>query len=111
MLYPPKCPIESDAERGYSILKSQDTVSSNPERKIMVDDMEFARLRARVSLLEDQMKFLLDRLNLEYIDNPSPSFPDVVALKRQGKLIDAIKLYREKTNAGLAEAKEFVDKL
>jgi len=37
--------------------------------------------------------------------------PEVVALARQGKKIQAIKLYRELTNVGLKTAKDVVDNL
>ena len=43
--------------------------------------------------------------------DPSGGFPDVVQLARSGKKIEAIKLYRQYTNAGLKEAKDFVDSL
>lgn len=79
----------------------------------MVDDTMFAKLQARVSLLERQVEFLLTQLKMEYTDVP-PSlrgYADVAELKRKGNVIEAIKLYRSKTNAGLAEAKEFVDNL
>jgi ribosomal protein L7/L12 len=78
-----------------------------------MDDQYIAQLQARVSLLERQVEFLLAHLKLEYQDTPPSSrqYPDVAELKRQGKFIDAIKLYRSKTNTGLAEAKAFVDSL
>ncbi len=76
------------------------------------DNIEFAKLKARVALLERQIQFLLDHLELEYIDSqPLSIYSDVVELKRQGKLIEAIQLYRSKTEATLTEAKLFVDGL
>jgi ribosomal protein L7/L12 len=36
---------------------------------------------------------------------------EIVSLTSQGRLIDAIKLYRERTGAGLAEAKQAVEKM
>ena len=76
-----------------------------------MDEQQIAMLQMRVSLLERQMKFLLEHQRLEYVDYVQTQFPDVLELKRQGKLIDAIKLYRSKTNAGLAEAKTYVESL
>jgi hypothetical protein len=76
--------------------------------------MDHARLKGQVSRLERQAQFLLDHLQLEYVDSQPEtvvSYPDVVELKRKGKIIEAIQLYRLKTNAGLAEAKMFVDEL
>ena len=76
------------------------------------NDVEFSQLSARVAALERDVRFLLERLNLQQASGSSLlSYPDVAQLKREGKIIDAIKLYREKTNAGLAEAKQFVDQL
>jgi len=54
----------------------------------------------------------MKHLNYQYVDRPSSQvYPDVLELKRQGKLIDAIKLYRSYSNVGLAEAKTFVENL
>ena len=78
----------------------------------MVDDAQFARLNARVELLERQVTFLLNQASLTYVDRPASSvYPDVAELKHQGKLIDAIKLYRSYTNASLMDAKNFVEDL
>ena len=76
------------------------------------DDMEFAKLSARVDTLERAVEFLLAQVSPNYKGGPPPSaYGDVLELKRQGKYIEAIKLYRLKTNAGLAEAKQYVDNL
>ncbi|WP_235736311.1 ribosomal protein L7/L12 [Nocardioides alcanivorans] len=40
-----------------------------------------------------------------------PDLTEVMALKQQGKLIHAIKVYRELTGVGLREAKETVERL
>ena len=78
----------------------------------MPDDMEFAQLTARVATLERAVEFLLAQAGSAYHDTlPVAAYPEVVELKRQGKIIDAIKAYRLKTNTGLAEAKQFVDNL
>ncbi len=78
----------------------------------MVDDAQFAKLNARVELLERQVAFLLNQTSVAYIDRPvARSYPDVAELKHQGKLIDAIKLYRSYTNTSLAEAKNFVENM
>ncbi len=77
----------------------------------MVDDIEFANLTSKVRLLERQVDFLLKHLNVQFVDIPDETYPDVAALKRAGKIIDAIKLYRSYTNTGLAEAKTFVDNM
>jgi ribosomal protein L7/L12 len=78
----------------------------------MVEDAQFAKLNARVALLERQVEFLLKQSSLIYVDQPvAVSYPDVVELKRKGQLLEAIKVYRSYTNASLMEAKNFVENL
>lgn len=74
--------------------------------------LEVIKLSSRVALLEREVEFLLDHSSVKYVDSPPlVAFPEVVELKRQGKIIEAIQAYRARTNAGLAEAKAFVDTL
>jgi ribosomal protein L7/L12 len=78
----------------------------------MVDDVEFAKVNARVALLERQVNFLMQQLKMQYVDPPaSQLFPEVAALRRKGDLIGAIQLYRRQTNASLAEAKTYVENI
>jgi hypothetical protein len=78
----------------------------------MVDDAEFGKLNLKVQLLERQVDFLLKQLKLQYVDTPPTQlYPDVAELKRKGNIIGAIQAYRSHTNAGLAEAKAFVDNM
>ena len=78
----------------------------------MVTETEVQLLRSRVNELEDRLKLLYRHLNLEYADpgaDPvmSPKIQDAL---RSGNKIEAIKLYREMTGVGLAEAKDAIDK-
>jgi ribosomal protein L7/L12 len=68
-------------------------------------------LALRLRRIEDQVKLLSDRAGIPWDDGSSGMHPDVVALAREGKTIQAIKLHREMTGLGLAEAKEAVDRL
>jgi ribosomal protein L7/L12 len=79
----------------------------------MPTEAEFLALKARVNELEDKLQFLYRRLNLEYTDPGSnPAFaPQVLEALRRGNKIEAIKLYRELTGTGLAEAKRAIDEL
>ena len=78
----------------------------------MVYESEVADLRRRVAKLERTVDFLLEQLKLTYVDNPGvEASPDIMELVREGKKIEAIKAYREKTGAGLAEAKQYIDSL
>ncbi len=70
----------------------------------------------RLNRLERKVDFLLRELNL--VEKEEATLPDfgpgltaVAELARQNRKIEAIKLYREMTGAGLNEAKEVVDRL
>ncbi len=70
----------------------------------------------RLNRLERKVDFLLRELNL--VEKEEATLPDfdpvlsaVAELARQNHKIEAIKLYRELTGAGLKEAKEVVDRL
>lgn len=72
--------------------------------------------RQRIMDLERKVEFLLKELKLEekekaYVPDISPLLLEALALVRKGKKIDAIKHYREKTGASLAEAKAIIDKI
>ncbi len=77
----------------------------------MVTEAEIQLLRSRVNELEDRLNFLYRRLNIEYADpNSDPVLsPQVQEALRGGNKIEAIKIYRELTGVGLAEAKQAID--
>jgi ribosomal protein L7/L12 len=64
-----------------------------------------------VAELEDRVEFLYRHLKLEFVADPIAANARVVAQIRAGNLIEAIKVYREIYNAGLAEAKTAVDRI
>ena len=69
-------------------------------------------LRERVRRLEQRVDALLRHFGLaELPHEPQQALGEVLALKREGRLIDAIKRYRELTGVGLKEAKDYVDRL
>jgi ribosomal protein L7/L12 len=78
--------------------------------------MDFeTEMRNRIIRLEQKVDFLLKELNLTEQEAANsaitnPVFAEVIALLRQGKTIQAIKLYREKTGVSLKEAKETIEK-
>ena len=78
----------------------------------MVTEAEMQLLRSRINELEDRLKFLYRRLNIEYADpNSDPVIsPQIQAALRRGNKIEAIKIYRELTGVGLAEAKQVIDR-
>lgn len=78
-----------------------------------MDQHDFDMLKARVADLEDKMRFIFGRLNIEYIEGDMQQMltPKIRELLRQGNKIEAIKVYRELYNVGLAEAKQEIDRL
>ncbi len=75
-------------------------------------EQEVFELRQRVSRLERQVAFLLERLEFEYVDRPDDEVsPEIIDLVRRGNKLGAIKLYRQETGASLRTAKDFVDAL
>ena len=69
--------------------------------------------RYRITMLERKVNFLIKHFGLEAeLEAEVPiGFEDVVALIKRGDKIGAVKLYREKTGVGLAEAKKAVDEM
>jgi ribosomal protein L7/L12 len=79
---------------------------------MLYTDQQISELRQRVALLERQVAFLMAQLGVEYYEEPDTGVsPEILDLVRQGRKIQAIKLYRLETGVGLREAKEFVDSL
>lgn len=77
----------------------------------MSTEQDLINLRARVAELEDRLDFLYKRLGIEYNDHPGTADPRIIESLKRGNKIEAIKVYRELTNAGLAEAKRVIDAL
>ncbi|MCZ4125507.1 ribosomal protein L7/L12 [Streptomyces sp. H39-S7] len=67
------------------------------------------RVERRLRLMERRQELILTHLGVE--DPISPDLREIVELVCQGKKIQAIKVYRDLTGAGLKEAKEAVERL
>lgn len=78
----------------------------------MVTETEVQQLRSRVNELEDRIKFLYRKFNIDYVNPGSDPVlsPQIQDALRRGNKIEAIKIYRELTGAGLAEAKDVIDR-
>jgi hypothetical protein len=63
-------------------------------------------LDRRLARIQRQLDLIMQRLEIEEPESPMPG---VVAELEQGRKINAIKIYREQTGAGLAEAKAAVE--
>lgn len=71
-------------------------------------ESRITRADRRVARVERKLELILDHLG---IGDPDPRMDEVAALVREGKKIQAIKVYREATGADLKEAKEAVERL
>jgi hypothetical protein len=78
----------------------------------MASESAILALKARIEELEDRLKFIYRHLNLDFVDNnPDPMLsPQIQDTFQRNNKIEAIKIYRELTGAGLAEAKQVIDK-
>lgn len=78
----------------------------------MVTEADIQLLRSRINELEDRLKFIYRTLKIEYVDpNSDPVLsPQIQDALRRGNKIEAIKMYRELTGVGLAEAKQVIDR-
>ena len=75
----------------------------------MSTESELLALRSRINELEARLEFLYNRLNITYSNNPDEANKKVMEMLIGGNKIEAIKIYREIHNVGLAEAKQAVD--
>ncbi|WP_217210904.1 ribosomal protein L7/L12 [Streptomyces sp. AC550_RSS872] len=75
---------------------------------IMTIQSRISQADQRVARVERKLDLVLDHLGL---DGEDPRMGEVVSLVRTGKRVQAIKVYREITGAGLKEAKDAVDRL
>lgn len=65
-------------------------------------------LLLRLSRIEKKLDALLERAGITIDEFDDEAYRE---LARNGRKIDAIKLYRERTGSGLAEAKAYIDAL
>ncbi len=76
----------------------------------MVSDQEFQQMKDRLEQLEWQVKVLYQHLNLEMSLKLNPEDdPRIIDFLRKGKMIEAISLYRQLTNASLMGAKNAME--
>ena len=78
----------------------------------MVSDEYFARLQGRVIQLEGQVAFLYKHLGVTFVPESGPGDdPRIIEQLQKGKMMNAIKFYREITDASLFEAKQAVEEI
>jgi hypothetical protein len=75
-----------------------------------VEQQELNLLRSRVVHLEAQVDFLYRHLGVRFVEQHSPDDdPRIIDALRKNNMIEAIKIYREINDIGLAEAKAAVE--
>jgi len=83
----------------------------------MVIDQDFAALRDRVIHLEGQIAFLYKHLGVTFVPESFPTDdPRIIEALKKGKLLDAIKVYREihsnsTITIGMDEARAAVEEI
>jgi len=71
-----------------------------------LEQEEIALLKGRVSKLEARLEFLYRHLGVTFIADTQPGDrPQVIAALKANNMLEAIRLYRMATNAGLEDAK------
>ena len=77
-----------------------------------IEQQQIAVLKREVKQLEAKVEFLYQHLGATFVEPLLPTDDaDIVNALRQGNEMEAIKVYRAKNNAGLAEAKTMVDEI
>jgi len=78
----------------------------------MPTEAEFLLLQSRLHELEEKLRYLYSRLNIDYLDPDTDPIhsPEIREALRRGNKIEAIKAYRELTGVGLAQAKQAIDR-
>ena len=75
---------------------------------LMVLGIVQGRTKDQLARVERKLDMLLKQAG---IDPTAGADPELVELLRAGRKIEAIRLHRERTGAGLAEAKQYVEDL
>ncbi|MEV7783965.1 hypothetical protein AB0O72_01000 [Streptomyces sp. NPDC088106] len=68
----------------------------------------FSRSERRAARIERKLDLVLGHLGIE---EEVPRMDEIISLVRQGKQVQAVKLYRESMGTDLLEAKQAVDRL
>ena len=77
----------------------------------MAIEHEVESLRARIVELEERVEFLYKRLGVAYSLDPNQIDSRIMDAIQHGNKIEAIKIYREIYEVGLAEAKQAIDNM
>lgn len=76
------------------------------------EQQEIAQMKGRISRLEARLEFLYRHLDVTFVEDTRLSDdPKVIAALKANNMMEAIKLYRQATNANLEEARMGVEEL
>ena len=78
----------------------------------MVTERDLGKLRDRVIRLEGQLAYLYKHLGISFVVETAPGDdPRIIEQLKKGKLLEAIKIYRENTGAGYEDGKAAVEEM
>jgi len=78
----------------------------------MMQDYDILDLRRRINTLEEQVDFLLRHFGLTFVPKAEMDDPRIIEYLQKGKLIEAIKVYRDLyPNTDLSDAKRAVEEI
>jgi len=72
-------------------------------------EQQIMELSMRLARLQGEVEYLYKRLTITYGEDAAQADERVMEPLRRGNMIEAIKVYREIHNVGLAEAKQAVE--
>ena len=72
---------------------------------------EIQKLRGQIFELGNRLEFLYKKLNIEYVEEKTGVDPRLIEAIKKGNTLEAIKVYREITNASFQDAKIAVEGL
>jgi ribosomal protein L7/L12 len=95
----------------YDTLHFVDLHSNFLRSNDMSPEPEILALRAQVAELESRVDFLYNHLGIAQVQNMGMVDARVIDMLKKRNKIEAIKIYRELYNCGLAEAKQAVENI
>ncbi len=72
---------------------------------------KFEDMARRINEINRKVDFIMTELKLDYAQPDSPEFNEIRKLLKANQKIEAIKVYREKHNVSLSEAKDAVEQI
>jgi hypothetical protein len=73
---------------------------------------EISQLKGRLSRLEARLEFLYRHLDVTFVeDTRLADDPNVIAAIKANNMLEAIKLYRQATNASMEQAKAGIEEM